>query len=115
MTQVGRAAAAAVGAAWSQALVQLTVALPACPRCGHRRKLKSRSSQPLRVEVLGFTLELPKPYLERGHCDARRVSVVTLLTGLSSGEANAQLKLTTAYCASAKSYGDSRRDNALQT
>jgi len=38
---------------------------------------------------------------------------VTLLTGLSSGEASGQLKLATAYCASAKSYGDSRRDIAV--
>jgi hypothetical protein len=110
MTQTGRATAEAVGAAWRQALVQLTVSLRECPRCGHRRKVKQRSSQPLRVEVLGFTLELPKPYLECGQCKGPGVSVVKLLTGLSSGEASAQLKLAAAYCASAKSYGDSRRD-----
>ncbi len=113
MSRVGRAAAEAVGAAWRQALVELTVALRDCPCCGHRRKLKWRASQPLRVEVLGFTLELPKPYLECGHCEAPGVSVVTLLTGLSSGEASVQLKLAAAYCASAKSYGDSRRDIAV--
>jgi hypothetical protein len=113
MSRVGRAAAEAVGAAWRERLVQLTVSLRECPRCGHRRKLKWRSSQPLRVEVLGFSLELPKPYLECGHCKAPGVSVVTLLTGLSSGEASVQLKLAAAYCASAKSYGDSRRDIAV--
>jgi hypothetical protein len=113
MTKVGRAAAEAVGEAWCEALVQLTMALRECPRCGHRRKCKRRSSQPLRIEVLGFTVELPKLYLECGHCDAPGVSIVTLLTGLSSGEASAQLKLAAAYCASAQSYGDSRRDIAV--
>jgi len=113
MTRVGRAAAEAVGAAWREVLVQLTASLRECPRCGRRRKCKWRASQPLRIEVLGFTVELPKLYLECGHCDAPGLSVVTLLTGLSSGEASAQLKLATAYCASAKSYGDSRRDIAV--
>jgi hypothetical protein len=113
MSRGGQAAAEAVGAAWRQALIELTLALRECPRCGHRRKIKWRASQPLRVEVLGFTLELPKPYLECGCCNAPGVSVVTLLTGLSSGEASAQLKLAAAYCASAKSYGESRRDIAV--
>jgi len=115
MTRVGRAAAQAVGAAWRDVLVQLAEAVRDCPRCGHRRKLKWRAAQPLRVEVLGFTLELPKLYLEcgHGHCDAPGVSMVTLLTGLASGEASAQLQLATAYCAAAKSYGDSRRDLAV--
>jgi len=113
MTRAGRAAAEAVGAAWREALVELSASLRECPRCGRRRKCKWRSSQPLRIEVLGFTVALPKLYLECGHCDAPGVSVVTLLTGLSSGEASAQLKLVTAYCASAKSYGDSQRDIAV--
>ncbi len=113
MTRVGQAAAQAVGAAWREVLVRLAEAVRPCPRCGGRRKLKWRSAQPLRVEVLGFTIELPKLFLECGHCDAPGVSVVTLLTGLSSGEASAQLKLATAYCASAMSYGDSRRDLAV--
>jgi hypothetical protein len=110
MTQVGRAAAEAVGAAWREALVRLAEAVRPCPGCGRPRKLKWRSAQPLRVEVLGFRLEIPKPYLECAHCATPGVSVVSLLTGLSSGEASAQLKLATAYCASAKSYGESRRD-----
>ena len=113
MARVGRAAAEAVGAAWRQTLVRLAESVRHCPRCGRRRKCKWRSSQPLRIEVLGFTVELPKLYLECGHCDAPGLSVVTLLTGLSSGEASGQLKLVTAYCASAKSYGDSRRDLAV--
>ena len=113
MSRMGRVAAESVGAAWRQWLAELTVMLRECPHCGHRRKLKWRSRQPLRVEVLGFTLELPKPYLECGHCTAAGVSVVKLLTGLSSGEASAQLKLAAAYCASAKSYGDSRGDIAV--
>jgi len=113
MSRAGRAAAEAVGAAWREVLVRLSAVLRQCPRCGRRRKCKWRSAQPLRVEVLGFTVELPKLYLECGHCDAPGVSVVTLLTGLSCGEASAQLKLAAAYCASAKSYGDSRRDIAV--
>lgn len=68
MARAGRAAAEAVGAAWREALVQLTVTLREC-----------------------------------AHCKAPGVSVVTLLTGLSSGEASAQLKLAAAYCGSAKS------------
>ena len=113
MCRAGRAAAEAVGAAWREALVRLAQQLRPCPCCGRKRKCKWRSSQPLRVEVLGFTVELPKLYLECGHCEAPGLSVVTLLTGLSSGEASGQLKLAAAYCASAKSYGDSRRDIAV--
>lgn len=113
MSRAGRAAAVAVGAAWRQVLEKLAQNLRPCPRCGRNRKCKWRSSQPLRVEVLGFTLELPKLYLECGHCDASGLSVVTLLTGLASGEASAQLKLAAAYCAAAKSYADCRRDMAV--
>jgi len=113
MTRAGRAAAEAVGGAWREALVRVTMTLRECPGCGHPRKLKWRSAQPLRVEVLGFTIELPKPYLECAHCATPGVSVVTLLTGLSSGEASVQLKLATAYCTSAKSYGDAQRDLAV--
>jgi hypothetical protein len=113
MSRAGRAAAESVGAAWREVLVQLTASLRECPRCGRRRKCKWRASQPLRIEVLGFSVELPKLYLECGHCDAPGLSVVTLLTGLSSGEASAQLKLAAAYCAAAKSYADCRRDMAV--
>ena len=81
MTMVGQAAAQAVGAARREALVRLAEAVRHCPRCGRRRRLKWRSTQPLRVEVLGFTLEHPKLYLECGHCGAPGVSVVTLLSG----------------------------------
>jgi len=113
MSEAGRAAAAAVGTAWREALVRLAQALRSCPRCGRSRKCKRRSSQPLRVEVLGFTVAVPKLYLECGHCDAPGLSVVKLLTGLGSGEASAQLKLAAAYCAAGKSYGDCRRDMAV--
>ena len=99
MTQVGRAAAEAAGAAWREALVQLAEAVRPCPGCGRPRKLTWRSRQPLRVEVLGFRLEIPQPYLECAHCATPGVSVVSLLTGRSSGEASAQLKLSAAYCA----------------
>jgi hypothetical protein len=113
MTELGRAAAQAVGAAWREALIRLSGALRTCPRCGRQRKLKWRCAQPLKVEVLTFTVQLPKLYLECGHCDAPGLSVMSLLTGLSSGEASAQLKLAAAYCAAAKSYGESRRDIAV--
>jgi hypothetical protein len=110
MARISRAAAQAVGAAWREVLVQLAQAMRPCPRCGQRRKLKWRAKHPLRIEVLGFTLELPKLYLECGHCPGSGVSIVTLLTGLSCGEASAQLKLAAAYCASGKSYGECQRD-----
>jgi hypothetical protein len=113
MSQTGRAAAEATAAAWREELVRLAQKLRRCPSCGRKRKCKWRRSQPLRVEVLGFTIELPKLYLECGHCHATGLSVMTLPTGLASGEASAQLKLAAAYCASAKSYGDCRRDMAV--
>jgi hypothetical protein len=62
------------------------------------------------VEVLGLTVEVPKPYLECGHCDAPGLSVLKLLTGLGSGEASAQVKLLAAYCASKASYGKARQE-----
>jgi hypothetical protein len=81
-----------------------------CPRCGRRRKLKMRSKHPMHIDVLGQTVQLPKPYLECGHCDAPGLSVLRLLTGLSSGEASVQLKLLAAYCASKASYGKARQE-----
>lgn len=110
MLAVARAMAVSVGDAWKGALVQLAQGVRQCPRCGRPRKCKWRSSQPLRVEVLGFCIELPKLYLECGHCDAASVSIIRLLTGLASGEASVQLRLAAAYCASEQSYGDAHRD-----
>lgn len=81
-----------------------------CPRCGRRRKVKMRSRTPMHIDVLGHTVQLPKPYLECGHCDAPGLSVLRLLTGLSSGEASVQLKLLCAYCASKASYGKAQQE-----
>ena len=36
--------------------------------------------------------ELPKPYLERGHCDALGISIIKVLTGLNSRDASAVLQ-----------------------
>jgi hypothetical protein len=41
-----------------------------CPGCGKRRKCKTRASKPMAVKLLGLSIEVPKLYLECGHCEA---------------------------------------------
>ena len=110
--EVMRATGRAVFEAWVAVLLVVVqdAGMLECPRCGERRKLKMRASAPMRIDVVGLTVEVPKPYLECGHCDALGLSVLKLLTGLSSGEASAQLKLLAAYSASQMSYGKAQRD-----
>jgi len=57
-------------------------------------------------------IEVPKLYLECGHCHAPGVSITVLLTGLSSGEASLQLKLNAAHFAAKHSYGEAQQDMA---
>jgi hypothetical protein len=90
--------------AWKAALVQVAETLGRiCPGCGQRRRLKWK--KPMRIEVLGVCLALPKPYLECGRCGAGGVSIIKVLTGLRSGDASVQLKLLSAYCGAKQSYG----------
>lgn len=107
------AAVRAVFNAWSATLEQVAKELGLrCPGCGRRRKCKTRPQEPLRITVLGMDLELPKLYLECGHCDAPGVSITVLLTGLASGEASLQLKLNAAHFAAKHSYGEAQKDMA---
>jgi len=110
--QVMQAVGRAVFDAWVSVLVAVPqqLGLLECPSCGQRRKLKMRPADPMHVDVLGLKVEVPKPYLECSHCAAPGLSVLKLLTGLSSGEASAQLKLLAAYCASKASYGKARQE-----
>jgi len=96
--------------AWSQVLQKLANEMRACPRCGRPRKCKHRADDPIRIDVLGLAFELPKPYLECGHCDAPGVSIIKLLTGLRSGDASLELKFLAGYCASQHSYQKASRD-----
>jgi hypothetical protein len=84
-----------------------------CPKCGAPRRCKRRATAPMRVELLGFTVELPKLYLECGHCDAPGVSITRLLTGLGDGAASGELELMAAYCGAEHSYGKASRDLAV--
>jgi len=104
--EVGRC----VFAGWAELLQKLTSEMRTCPRCGRARKYKQRADEPIRIDVLGFTFELPKPYLECGHCDAPGVSIIKLLTGLQGGGASLELKLMAGYCASQHSYKKASRD-----
>lgn len=81
-----------------------------CPGCGHARKCKRRLEQPMQIRLLGFDMAVPKLYLQCERCDAPGLSVTRLLTGLTSGEASAELKLVCAYSAAEHSYGKASRD-----
>ncbi len=112
-TAAAEAAGRAVFAAWSEVLVVAAKELGLdCPCCGRHRKCKTRPKAPLRITVLGMDIEVPKLYLECGHCHAPGVSITVLLTGLSSGEASLQLKLNAAHFAAKHSYGEAQQDMA---
>jgi len=81
-----------------------------CPRCGKRRKWKWRRKQTMKLSVLGLDFELPKPYVECGHCDAPGVSMVKLLTGLRSGDSSTELELLAARRGAQDTYGKSARE-----
>jgi hypothetical protein len=84
-----------------------------CPKCGAQRHCKRRATTPMRVDLLGFSVKLPKLYLECGHCDAPGVSITRLLTGIGDGAASGELELMAAYCGAEHSYGKASRDLAV--
>lgn len=86
-----------------------------CPGCGKQRRAHWRKNQPMRIDVLGMQIELPKLYLECEHCEAPGVSIVKLLTGLASGDASEQQKLAAAYSAAEHSYRESSRELEAHT
>ncbi len=90
--------------AWADMLARLSQRIAGtCPRCGRTRACRTRAHQPLRLQILGHDIELPKLYLACEHCGASPCSITRLLTGLSSGDASVELKLAAAYCAADKS------------
>jgi hypothetical protein len=97
--------------AWKAVLEQVARQLGlGCPGCGKQRKCKTRASQPMEVNLLGLSIEVPKLYLECGHCDAPGISITKLLTGLRNGATSAELELRAGYLASQHSYGKASRD-----
>jgi len=108
--EVSREVSLCVFAAWRKVLEWMAQEMRVCPRCGRPRKCKWRSDEPLRIDVLGLSFELPKLYLECDHCDAPGVSIIKLLTGLRCGDASLELKLLAGYCASQHSYQKASRD-----
>ena len=52
----------------------------------------------MKILPLGIEVQVPKLYLERGHCDAKGVSITRLLIGLHSSDASMELKLMAGYC-----------------
>jgi hypothetical protein len=97
--------------AWTKALESVALEVGSlCPACGQPRKCKRRSRHPMMVRLLGFCIDVPKLYLECGHCSAPGVSITKLLTGLRSGDASGELRLSAAYLAAEHSYGKASRD-----
>jgi hypothetical protein len=97
-------------AAWTVVLEEAALRMArCCPGCAQPRKCKRRPDAPLEVLVLGLRLQLPKLYL---YCETCRtgVSITRLLTGLSGGDASAELELAGAYCAAEHSYGKASGD-----
>ena len=97
-------------AVWNSVLEAAALQLAkSCPRCGRFRKCKRRPKEPMHIKVLGLAIQVPKLYLECGHCDAPGVSITKVLTGLTSGDASVELKLMAAYTAAEHSYGKASR------
>jgi hypothetical protein len=103
---LGRCVLEQVLQAWKNALERAALEVGReCPGCGHERKCKTRPGHPMRLELLGVELAVPKLYLECDRCEAPGVSITRLLTGLSSGDTSAELELMAGYCAAQQSYG----------
>jgi len=97
--------------AWTKALESVALEMGwLCPACEKPRRCKRRPRHPMTVKLLGFSIDVPKLYLECGHCSAPGVSVTKLLTGLRSGDASGELRLSAAYLAAEHSYGKASRD-----
>lgn len=96
---------------WSHEIEKVALELGLeCPTCGKQRKCKRRPGQSMSISLLGFTIELPKLYLECDQCSAPGVSITKLLTGLRSGDTSAELELGAAYLSAEHSYGKASRD-----
>ncbi len=107
---VCQAVAQTVLQAWNADVERLALKIAViCPDCGKRRKCKRRAGEPMRVQLLGLAVEVPKLYLECD-CGAPGLSITRLLTGLSSGDASAELELMAGYCGAEHSYGKASRD-----
>jgi len=101
----------AVVEVWKEVLLSAAEELAReCPSCGGRRKWKWRRKQTMKLSVLGLGFELPKPYVECGHCDAPGLSVMKTLTGLRSGDTSTELDLLTARRAAQDTYGKASRE-----
>lgn len=97
--------------AWTDVLTAVAKELGLrCPKCGKARKCKIRPGKAMKILLLGLQVQVPKLYLECGHCDAKGVSITRLLTGLHSGDASVELTLMAGYCGAEHSYGKASRD-----
>ncbi len=105
------ALAVAFFAAWN-AVLELRAKQVAliCPNCGHARKCKRRPGKLMKLRVLGIEVEIPKLYMECGHCDAPGISITRVLTGLQSGDSSSELKLLAGYCAAKHSYREASQE-----
>ena len=98
--------------AWGDHASQVAIELGGpCPGCEQPRKVRRRS--PMTVTMLGLEVEIPKPYLDCGRCDAPGVSIMPLLTGLRSGVSSSEVALMASYCGAEKTYGRASRDLAV--
>lgn len=112
--EVGHALAEGMLEAWTAGLEVLALELGAlCPACGRPRKCKRRPKHPMTIKLLGLSIDIPKLYLECGHCGAPGISLTRLFTGLRHGDASGELKLIAAYLAAEHSYGKASRDLAV--
>jgi hypothetical protein len=105
------ALADAIFATWNAVLLQLVKrCCLRCPRCGRRRKCKTRSKAPMRIQMLGLELTVPNLYLECPHCPGHGISITKVLTGLQCGDASTELTLLAGYAGAEHSYGKASRD-----
>jgi len=99
----------AIAEVWAEEASALALRLGGvCPGCGGKRKVHQRAS--MTVKMLGVEVEVPKPYLDCGACEAPGVSVMRVLTGLRNGACTAELELVTGYLGAEMSYAEASRD-----
>lgn len=109
--KIGHALAKDMLEAWTVGLEVLGLELGGlCPGCGRTRKCKRRPKHPMTIKLLGLSIDVPKLYLECGHCPAPGVSITRLFTGLRHGDGSSELQLIAAYLAAEHSYGKASRD-----
>lgn len=110
--EIGRAVSDSVAAVWASRIEELAVRWGrTCPECRRPRKCLRRKVVSMKLGLLHGDLSLGKPYLVCGTpgCAGRGLSVVRLLTGLSSGDSSAMLKIEAARQSAANSYGKAQR------